>query len=117
MEKYRVKSLSVSGPGKKIYRYGETLTQENFNVPIQGLVDAGFLVKEDEFEKNVSRETPPIPDGGLPPLKDGEGDQVKTFDEWTKKELASELDKRGIEHDEKANKQELYDLWLADQKK
>jgi hypothetical protein len=156
MEKFRVKSLSVSGPGKKIYRYGEVLTQENFNVPIADLVKSGFLEPYDE-SKDVSRETEEDPDLGLgtglpvtpltpvtpiphvSPVVTGDqntlglrgdlGDAfgaktdtaddaqpVKTFDDWTRKTLIEDLDKEGIEHDKNANKQELYDLWLASQK-
>jgi len=93
--KYTVIALSVGGLGNKIFRSGDIVDESNFpegNAP--ELVEQGFLKPNTEVK-----------------AEDLEIDGVRTYDDWTVKELRKELRIT----DPKVNKSELYALWLETQ--
>lgn len=109
-KEYRVKCLSVGGPGNKIYKNGDIVTQSNFpKSKMEDLVKDGFLTEV--ISTNVEIKTSGLLDSIKTDLFDA--DNVKAIDGFKMKELKTELRSAGISFEQDATKEQLYDLYLG----
>lgn len=92
MMEYKVIALYVNGLGNNMYKSGDIVKEINFPPGrAKELVSQGFL------RPLHQPQTPSVP-------------RVKSFDDFTSKELRNELTKRGRSFKPNANKKELYRL-------
>lgn len=110
-KEYKVKCLSLGGPGNKIYKKGNIVTQANFpKSKMEDLVKDGSLVEV---------ETPPEEkksSGMLESISKGlfnDSEKTKSIDDFKPKELKNELRLAGVSFDVDSTKEQLYDLWLG----
>jgi hypothetical protein len=114
MEKqYKVKCLSLGGPGNKVFKKNDVVEQKNFpGSNMNDLVKNGFIVEVEPSEKNTSS----ILDLAQNSLGNNSNENppaVKTIDEFKMKDLKRELTSAEIEFLQDATKEDLYNLWLS----
>lgn len=113
MEKqYKVKCLTLGGPGNRIYKKNTVVTQKEFpGSDMNTMVKNGFLVEVEPSVENTSsilslaqnslnnnsEENPPV---------------TKKIDEFKMKDLKRELTAAEINFPQDATKEDLYNLWL-----
>ena len=95
MKKYKVISLSLDGLGNKIFNFGDIVKESNF--PKR---NAEKLVQQDFLREIVEDLPSEVSDVVVAP----------EFESVTKAMLLEKLTADGKEFNERANKQELYDL-------
>lgn len=99
MQKYKVKSLAVSGLGNKVHRCRAIVTESNFpKGRAEELVASGHLEKLAPEAEEVKQINPPTPDD---------------FSKLNKNQLKAKLKEKGIEFDASANKEVLLALLTA----
>lgn len=106
MKQYKVKALTVSGLKNRIYRSGDTVTEENFPPGnADDLVKKGYLtpIGEDSLvpKNDVSLEPEFI-----------KKEELANINDLTVAEIKSDLKNANIEFPKNASKVELYALWV-----
>ena len=117
--KYRIKPLYMSGKGKKQFRSGQIVSENDFTTEqFHERLKAGDLIEVESDEKEPKKEEPkkesksnllndePI----LTIQRDGKDHDVFEYKDITTKEIISELETREIEHDATESKKVLYSL-------
>lgn len=95
---YQVIVTALSGKGKKIYSFPDVVDESDFPEGVADeLYKKGFIRKMDEKPKT---EPPKI-------------ESPKQFDEITKKEILSWLNKKGVEYSPSDNKKKVYELYVG----
>lgn len=119
MKSYTVKALAVSGPGNKIFRSGDVVTEKNFpegNADM--LVKKGFLT---EIKGELIGEKATVTDNSVVEsvnegkkfsTSEGVERQVKSIDEISKSELIKELSSSNVVFDSASKKGVLFDQWM-----
>jgi len=72
-QQYKVIALSVGGLKNKVFESGDTVTADQFNVPVQTLVDAGFLKPIGETQRaapKVEKVAEPVEQPKAEPVKE-----------------------------------------------
>ena len=130
MKRYRVKALSMTGKGKKIYDSGDIVTADDIpDGNAEGKVAEGFLeelVEGTPPPSNPGTDAPPAdPSTDEPKTEDKsevdtrQDDQpkgVKSLEQCTLKQLQADLKALNILFDANATKKELYQIWVDCQK-
>ncbi len=101
---YKVKALYLSGRGKKVFRSGDIVRQEQLNAPVLELLQKGFLTEfegetEDEKEPELDPEGLKSLEDLTPPAADEEKEvkpetevKVQEEEKETEKEVKAEED-------------------------
>lgn len=102
--KYKVKPLYMSGKGKKQFRSGQIVTENDFTTEqFHERIKSGDLIP---LEPSKEETNEPL----LVIQRDGKDHEVFGYKDITTKEIISELENREIEHDPTDAKKELYPL-------
>jgi hypothetical protein len=109
-KEYKVKGLTLGGPGNKIYKKGTVVTQKNFpDSKMEDLVKNGSLT-ETEVPDVDTKPTSILETITTDLFPDGES--VKSIDGFSIKQLKRELSNAEVEVPQDASKEQLYELWL-----
>lgn len=106
MRKFIVIALSVGGLGNKIFNSGDVVSETDFaEGSVDRLVELGYLKADEETAKKV-KDDKPNP-------TELTAEQQALFDSNTKASLMELFTAKNIEFDAKANKTDLFKVFLA----
>lgn len=112
MRRFKVKALSVGGHNNKIFKSGQEVTSKNFpSDNLDRLVKEGFLEEIEPTEADLNEDENEIEKEPLVEVP-----TLKQMDDFTEDQLKEWLKSKEIFFRKKAEKPELYGLYLKEMK-